>query len=179
MLRQTDVTMTIIDLQEKLLPAIGNADRIIPNVIKLIRFAAILELPLLLTEQYPKGLGRTVDPVAAELPGVFPIEKTSFGCMGDEGFCEALARTGRRQLVIAGVETHVCVLQTALGAAAQGFEAFVVRDATGSRSDEEHLAGLDRLSRAGVSLVTTEMALFEILGKSDAPQFKKAIALIK
>ncbi|MBM3290371.1 MAG: hydrolase, partial [Candidatus Hydrogenedentes bacterium] len=163
MLDRDAVALVVIDFQEKLLPKIFGADAVSEQGIKLVRFARELGIPVLWTEQYPKGLGHTVAPVAAELEGVAPIEKTAFGCLGDATFADALGGIGRNQLLLTGIEAHICVMQTALQAIDQGFRVFIPRDAVGSRSEAEYCAGLNRVERAGAELVTTEMAIFEML----------------
>lgn len=179
MLDRSTVALVVIDYQEKLLPKISGADAVAEQAIKLIRFARELEIPILWTEQYPKGLGHTVEPVAAELNGITAIEKTAFGCLGDPGFAQALESTGRKQLLLTGIEAHICVMQTALLALENGYSVFIPRDAVGSRFEREYEAGLDRLERAGAELVTTEMAIFEMLREAGTPEFKKALPLIK
>ena len=114
MLDRNAVALVVIDYQEKLLPKINGADAVSEQGIKLIRFARGLDIPVLWTEQYPKGLGHTVGPIASELAGIAPIEKTAFGCLGEPAFAQALGSTGRRQLLLTGIEAHVCVMQTAL-----------------------------------------------------------------
>jgi nicotinamidase-related amidase len=179
MLNRAKTVLLVVDFQEKLLPKIAHADDIVPQAIRLIRFAHELELAVLVTEQYPKGLGRTVQPVEDELRGAVPIEKTSFGCFGDKGFCEAISATGCQQLLVTGIETHVCVMQTVLAGLESGYEAFVVRDAIGSRHTPDYEAGLVRMQTAGAYLVTTEMALFELLGEAGTPEFKRVLPLLK
>lgn len=179
MLERDNVAVLIVDFQDKLLTKIFNAGAILPQAIKLIRFARTLDLPLLVSEQYPKGLGPTNEAVARELGAVDRLEKTSFGCLGDQGFAEALAGIGRRQLLVTGIETHVCVLQTVLGALDEGFQVFVAQDAVGSRRDTDHNAGLARMAKAGSELVTVEMAIFEILRDAATAEFKQILPLLK
>jgi nicotinamidase-related amidase len=179
MLDRDAVSLVVIDYQEKLLPKIRCADEVSAQAIKLIRFARELDIPVLWTEQYPKGLGRTVLPIAEELTGISVFEKTAFGCLGDPAFTNALDATRRRQLLLTGIEAHICVMQTALLAIDKGYRVFIPRDAVGSRSESEYNAGLDRLERAGAELVTTEMALFEILREAGTPEFKKTLPLFK
>lgn len=179
MLERSSTALLVIDYQEKLLPKINAGDAVTAQAIKLIRFAREMDLPLFWTEQYPKGLGPTVEAVAKELQGCAVFEKMSFGCMGDAAIAAAVKSANRRQLLLTGIETHVCVMQTALAALEQGYEVFIPRDAVGSRAEREYAAGLHRLDRAGVQLVTTEMALFELLREAGTPEFKKALPLIK
>lgn len=179
MLDRNKTVLVVIDFQEKLLPTIPVADEVLPQAIKLIRFARELAIPILWTEQYPQGLGNTAPEIAAELEGLTAIEKTSFGCMGDAGFARALADTGRTQLLLTGVETHVCVMQTALAAVEQGYEVYVPRDAAASQEKRQYKAALRRMERAGVVLGLTQMMLFELLGEAGTPEFKKALPLLK
>ncbi|MDQ1257870.1 MAG: hypothetical protein QG656_2478 [Candidatus Hydrogenedentes bacterium] len=179
MLDRAKTALLVVDFQEKLLPKITHADDIVPQAIRLIRFAHELELAVLVTEQYPKGLGRTVQPIVDELRGAVTIEKTAFGCFGDRGFREALTATGCGQLLVTGIETHVCVMQTVLAGLESDYEVFVVRDAVGSRHTPDYEAGLARMQAAGAQLVTTEMALFELLGEAGTPEFKRVLPLLK
>ena len=179
MLDRQNAVLVVVDFQEKLLPTIPVTDAILPQAIKLIRFARELDIPILWTEQYPRGLGATVPEIATELEGLAAIEKTSFGCMGDAGFVRALENTGRRQLLLTGVETHVCMMQTALAAVEQGYEVYVPRDTVASQEKRQYKAGLRRMEQAGVVLGTTQMVLFEILREAGTPEFKKALPLLK
>ncbi len=179
MLSLDQTALIVVDFQEKLLPKIFNAQAIVPQAIKLIRFARELDIPLLVTEQYPKGLGATVPELVEELGGKLPLTKTSFGCFGADGFVAALRNLGRTQLLITGIEAHVCVMQTVLAALENGYGVFVVKDATGSRNISDFEAGLARMSRHGAELVTTEMAMFEILRDAAKPEFKKVLPLLK
>jgi len=179
MLDRNDVVLVVIDYQEKLLPKIHEADAVVAQAVRLIRFARELDIPVLWTEQYPKGLGPTVDAIAKELESMAPIEKMSFGCFGDEPFAEFLGAAGRNQLLLTGIEAHICVMQTALGGIQNGYEVYIPRDAVGSRFPAEYEAGLHRLEQAGAKLVTTEMALFEILREAGTADFKKVLPLLK
>ncbi|MCP4641659.1 MAG: hydrolase [bacterium] len=179
MIRRDGIVLLVIDFQDRLLPKIPVASAIIPQVKRMVRFCRELKIPILWTEQYPKGLGGTVNDVACELKGMDPIEKTAFGCMGDAGFVDALKATARKQLLITGVEAHVCVMQTALEAIEQGYEVFIVRDAVGSRAKREFKAGVARMRDAGAELVTAEMAMFEILRQAGTPEFKRVLPLLK
>ncbi len=179
MLEREKTALLVIDFQDKLLTKTFNAGTIIPHTVKLIRFAHELDLPVLVTEQYPQGLGPTTDALARELGEVAPLEKTSFGCFGDDGFVAALMATGCKHLLVTGIETHVCVMQTVLAALEEGYEVFVARDAVGSRQAGDHEAGLARMAKAGAELVTTEMAMFEILRDAATAQFKRILPLLK
>lgn len=179
MLEREKSALVVIDYQPKLLPKIFNAEAIIPQALLLIRVAKALQIPILLTEQYPKGLGPTVETLAAELQGIAPIAKTAFGCFGEPGFVSALKNTGRRHLLVMGIETHVCVMQTCLAALLEGYEVFLTVDACGSRRQTDHDAALNRMRRASVELVTAEMAIFECLRDAASPEFKQVLPLLK
>lgn len=180
LLRPERAAVVVVDLQEKLLPVIANRERVIQNSLLLLRLAQILELPVVLTTQYKKGLGPVVPEVRAAAPGVEPLDKVTFGCFADPGFLDRLrALAGRDQLVVAGVESHICVAQTVLGALGQGYRVHVVSDAVGSRAEENRRIGLARMERAGALLSSTEMASYELLGRSDAEAFKKMLPLLR
>jgi nicotinamidase-related amidase len=167
-----------IDLQERLLAEIPDREAVVSQAVLVLRTARELGVPVIATEQYPKGLGRTVERVAAVFESA-PVEKVAFGCMGEPVFEAALSDLERNHLVLVGAETHVCVLQTALSALERGYRVFVVSDAVGSRAPAQHRAGLERMAAAGVSVATAEMVVFELLGCAGTPEFKRVLPLIK
>ena len=171
--------LMVIDVQAKLNPVMFAPERAPSGAAKLLKGAAILGVPALLSEQYPKGIGSTVDALQEHMPADCPIEKNSFSCMADEGFTERFADLQRPQVVVAGIETHICVMQTALELLGGGAEVFVVADACASRTEESHKAGLERIRDAGGWVVTVEMVLFEWLKRSGTPEFKQISQLIK
>lgn len=172
--------LVVVDLQEKLLPAIDAHERVLHQSLLLLRLARTLGLPVLLTTQYAKGLGPTVPQVLDEAPGVAPVDKTSFACFGSPEFCARLeALAGRSQLLVAGVESHICVMQTVLGALERGQSVHVVGDAIGARTEANHRVGLARMERAGAVLSSAEMAIYELLGRSDTAAFKKMLPYLK
>lgn len=172
--------IVIVDLQERLLPAIEGRERVERNSVLLLRLADALSLPVLLTTQYEKGLGPTVPAVLASAPEVVPIDKVSFGCFLSEPFLARLGgMPGRRQLVVAGIESHICVAQTVLGALDRGFEVHVASDAVGSRTEENRVIGLRRMEKAGAVLSSVEMAVYELLGRSDTAAFKKLLPYLR
>jgi nicotinamidase-related amidase len=180
LLRPERAVLVLIDLQERLLPAIEGHERLLKNSLLLLRLAGTLKIPVVLTTQYRKGLGEVVAEVRGALPGVEPIDKVSFGCFWNEGFLAHLGElSDRDQLVVAGVETHICVCQTVLGALEKSYAAHVVSDAVGSRSDANHRVGLTRMERAGALVSSTEMAVYELLGRSDAAAFKEMLPYLK
>lgn len=175
--------LLIIDVQEKLLGAITGKDRVVEHCVKLVRAARMLGVPITISEQYPQGLGPTVEPIRdAFANDGSVVDKVEFSCLRSEPLRERLhelRRQGRPQVVIGGIEAHVCVLQTAIDLEAQGFEAFVVADAVGSRSKESRKLALARLLSSRVDVVTSEMVLFEWLEKAGTQEFRELQALIK
>lgn len=174
--------LLVVDLQERLGAAMPAKvlNRVVANTRLLGRSAALLEVPTIATEQYPQGLGPTLEAVAESLPDSAPcLAKQAFSCCGDAGVAAALAATGRGQVVVAGMEAHVCVLQTALDLAAAGHGVFVVEDAICSRRLENYQNALDRLRQCGVQVVSAESVVFEWLGDADHPQFRSIQALLR
>ncbi len=180
LLRSADSVLAIIDIQEKFRPTIAGIDALIRRTEILARAAIRLGVPVLATEQYPKALGATVPEIKRWLPDSQAyLPKMCFSSAACDPFREGLAATGRKQVVLAGIETHVCVLQTALELAAAGYSVFVVEDAVSSRSTADRQVALERMSRHGVERITTEMAVFEWLRQAGTPDFKELQALIK
>ena len=169
--------LCLIDLQEKLVPALAGAEELVANAGRLLAAAEALGVPVVTTEQNPKGLGPTV-PELARPDGDHPVvTKMTFDACGAGGVMDALP--AGHHIVLAGCEAHVCVLQTALGLLDRSRRVYVVADAIGSRRPENKKAALRRLERAGAEIVTTEMVVFEWLGSADDPNFKSVIALVK
>ena len=176
----TDSTaLLVIDIQERLFPVMHDKEKLLRNVVKLIKGARVLEIPILLTEQYPKGLGPTLPEIKELLPDVKPIEKVSFNCCDEEAFCKALEALKRKQVLIAGIEAHICVYQTAMALARAGYEVQVVGDCVASREPENKLVALFKMGAAGVSPTTTEMALFELLKVAKGDKFKQISKIVK
>jgi nicotinamidase-related amidase len=180
-LLQPDRTiLVVVDLQEKLLPAIHERERVLRTSVLLLRLAEVLEVPVVLTTQYRKGLGEVVPEVLAAAPGSVPLDKVSFGCFGSGAFKERLeGLAGRDQLLVAGIETHICVFQTVQGALAEDYAVHVATDAVGSRSEANRQVGLARMERAGALLSSAEMAAYELLGRSDGEAFRKMLPHFK
>jgi len=179
-LRAEDATLVVIDMQEGFRPIIPDFEEIADRVGRLMEAARIMEIPLLVSEQYPKGLKATVECLQGHVSHAKAVvPKVSFSCWGAEEFQAHLAATGRRQVVLCGVETHICVMQTALDLLEQGFEVFVVHDGCGSRFPVNKRAGLRRLARSGATVCTFEMVLFEWLRTAACPQFKAVQSLVR
>jgi nicotinamidase-related amidase len=179
MLTTDNTVLVIIDIQEKLFRVMHDKERLLQNVQKLVKGVKVLEIPVILTEQYPAGLGPTLPEISQLLPGVKPVEKVCFsGC--DEGrFLQELESLHRKQVLIAGIEAHICVYQTAMDLLNRGYEIQVVADCVTSREVENKEVCLTRLNSAGVSLTTTEMALFEMLKVGRGEKFKQISNIIK
>lgn len=165
--------LVVIDVQEKLFPAICERERVLGRLELLIAAAGVFEIPVVLTEQYPAGLGPTVGEIRDLLPEVRPLEKIDFSCVSSPGFCERLYELGRNQIVLAGIETHICVAQTALELDFQGERVFVAADATSSRRPIDHEVGLRRMGRAGITLTTAESVVYEWLRRAGTEEFKR------
>jgi nicotinamidase-related amidase len=170
--------LVVIDVQERLVPAVADPAALVQNILRLVRGAHLLHVPVLATEQYPHGLGPTVPDVSAELRDP-PFEKTAFSACGVESFLPALQAKGVVSAIVCGIEAHVCVLQTSLDLLAAGFQVFVVADAVASRAPANRHIALDRMRAAGAEIVSTEMVLFEWLGRAGTPEFKAVQALVK
>lgn len=181
-LKRESIALAIIDVQERLMPVIDQRAAVEANLERLVRGAHVLGLPVIVTEQYVRGLGSTVASLRSaleETSGYLPIEKDCFSAAACEGFRETLGRLGRPQVLVAGVETHVCVLQTCLDLLEAGLEVAVAADAVSSRTAMNRDLALRRLERAGVTLVSTEMALFELLRRSGTDEFRSISRLVR
>jgi nicotinamidase-related amidase len=179
MLTGADTLLLIVDIQEKLVRAMHDREDLIRKAQQLVQGARVLNLPILCTEQNPKGLGPTVPDIAAHLPAASPISKFSFGCCACEDFERALQASARRNLLLAGIETHVCVYQTALELLAQGYRVEVVADACSSRTLSNKQIGLDKMRAAGAAVTSVETALFELLKVAEGPIFKQILNIVK
>ncbi len=173
--------LIVIDIQQKLLPPIFNKDQLVRNSQLLIRLAGLLQIPVLMTTQYAKGLGPAVPEIASLLPDVPAIDKQIFSCFGSDEFCSSLKRPpgSRNTVLLSGMESHICVLQTALAALRQGYLVHVAADAVGSRTEFNWKIGLDRMAAAGSIVSSTETIMYELLRTSGAPAFKELLPYLK
>jgi nicotinamidase-related amidase len=179
-LNPDECMLTVIDIQEKLLPPIWEKERMVRNSQLLIRLANFLSIPVLVTTQYKKGLGETIPEISSLLPGVTHNDKLEFGCFGNGDFCSAVsALAGRNTLLLCGMETHICVMQTALGALNGRLNVHVAADAVSSRAELNWKLGLERMHDAGAVISSTEMMMYELMGKSGTPAFKEMLKYIK
>jgi len=174
--KREDCVLAVVDVQERLLPHIHEGDRVVANIVKLVKFAQIAGLPILWAEQ--EKLGPTAAPIRAELSGLEPFAKADFGCLGCEGFRERLASLGRKTLVLCGIEAHICVAQTALQALPE-YDVQVVADAVGSRAPENRHLALERLRQAGATVTCVEMFFYEVLGRAGTDEFRAVLPMVK
>ncbi len=179
MLKVREAVLVVVDVQGKLAESMYERDRLYQNLRTLIKGCQVLQIPRLWLEQYPKGLGPTVPEVAELLAGGSPIAKVSFSGCGQTEFVEHLREHGRQQVLIAGIEAHVCVYQTVRDLLKDGYHVEVVADAVSSRTAENRQIGLDRMARAGAAITSVEMALFELMEKAGTPEFKEIVGLVK
>jgi len=162
----------LVDLQEKLTPHVMDSEPLIKTCQWLLRLAKTLAVPQLVSEHYSRGLGVTVEPLKDLMGMVTPFEKVHFSCYKDQAFIDYWQAQGRKQAIITGIETHVCVLQTAIDMIEAGFEVFVVVDAVSCRKEQDQKYALKRMKQAGVQLVTSEMVFFEWVERAGTPEFK-------
>ncbi|MBC7238900.1 MAG: hydrolase [Chloroflexi bacterium] len=179
MLEVGDTVFVLVDVQGRLAQTMVNRERLFDNLQRLVKGLRVLGVPILWLEQNPRGLGPTIPELAALLPDVQPIPKVSFSCCRCEAFMKALRTTGRRQVLLAGIEAHVCIYQTAVDLLTQGYHVEVVADAVSSRTAENREIALMRLRDAGIPLTSVEMALFELLKVAQGPAFKEILAIVK
>jgi len=171
--------LLVVDVQERLAPAMDGGDAALARTLLLVEAARTLRVPIVVSEQYPAGLGPTLAPLLERLGEVERLPKTHFSCADDPAIRERVFAAGRRQIIVVGMEAHVCVLQSALGFAAQGLATYVVDDAVASRRASDKSAGLARMRDAGTAVVTSEMVVFEWLGRAGTPEFKALSRAVK
>ena len=175
-----DTGLLVVDVQEKLIRLLPGHERLVWSIGRLIDGAKLFKLPVLATEQYPRGLGPTVPELISRLdPAAKPHEKTAFSCLGCKPAAAAIERLDLEKWLVAGIETHVCVQQSVMDMLSAGYEVFVAVDAVGSRGEIDHRTALRRMESAGATLCTVEAALFEWCGDSSGPKFKQLSQMIK
>ena len=176
-----ECALVVIDIQEKLLPPIFRKEEMVRNSQLLIRAAGILHIPAIVSTQYAKGLGGTVPEIASLLPGTEAIDKTMFSCFGSDLFCSLLKRLPgqRNTLLLCGMESHICVTQTALAALREGYLVHVASDAVSSRTEWNWKIGLKRMRAAGAVISSTEMMIYELMRASSTSEFKQLLPHLK
>ena len=178
-LKREETALLIIDIQEKIFRVMLNPEIVIQNTIKLIEGFKILDSPIFATEQYPKGLGETETRIKEALKNVVPIQKMTFSCYGAGDLFEILNYRKIKRVVVAGIESHVCVQQTALDLLANDFQVSLAADACSSRKEVDYSMALERMRKAGVIVTTTEAILFELLNVCGTEEFKKISKIVK
>ncbi len=177
-LNKEEAVLMIIDIQERLVPAMNNKEQVTKNASILVSIANELTIPLIVTEQYPKGLGNTVEEISSNLKDNTIIEKISFTGFTEE-VKEALNKMGRKKIIVTGMEAHVCVFQTVRDLLSHGYHVFLVSDAVCSRTSENYLNGLSLMSEMGAVVTNTETVFFDLMKKAGTPEFKVLSKLIK
>jgi len=178
-LDSSDTVLVVVDLQDPLLKTIHEAERVVENSTKLIEAAKVFDIPILVTLQYPERLGDCTAAIDDALPEVKRIGKMTFSCAGAPRFTELLHNTNRRTALICGVETHVCINQTAHDLLADGCSVHIVEDAVSSRTSANWKAGIEKMRDSGCVITTTECAIFELTRDASSPEFKKILPLVK
>lgn len=185
-LNRTDAVLVVIDVQERLTVAMSHRQRVLDAAAFLCKVAGITGIDVVSTRQYPRGLGDTEPVVVAALEAienaggrVSHVDKVAFDCFHEPVFCEALEATGRRQLLITGMESHICVVQTALGALERGYDVHVVADGCCSRDDASHSIAMDRLRAAGAVITVAESAAYELVGEAGTDEFRELLRAVK
>lgn len=168
--------IVVIDVQEKLNLAVN---LYVENVLKITKASSLLEIPVIVTEQYPKGLGSTVNEIKQSVKNALYVEKTSFSAYLNEDFVKCLQNFNRKQIIIFGIETHICVYQTICDLIKHGYEVYFVKDASASRNNEEANVATELIKKSGAFVTSTEIVLFELIKTSRHPKFKEIQNLIK
>ena len=179
LLSRDSAALLLIDVQEKILNVMLNKEKLIDNSIKLIKGFKILNVPIFYTEQYPKGLGPTSNLLLKELEGLSPIQKMSFSCLGAGNLFQRLVDNNIKQVVVAGIESHVCIQQTVFDLLANDFQVDICSDAVSSRKENDLNTALERMRNNNAEITTVESVLFELLQDSGTEEFKKISAIIK
>jgi nicotinamidase-related amidase len=179
MIVPSETLLLLIDIQGKLAQSVHQPELVENNIKKLVRACAVLDVPVLYTEQYPKGLGETVAPVKELLGDLEPIEKITFSCCATEPFMKRLRLFNRNDILVAGMETHVCVYQTSVELIEFGYNVHLVTDAVSSRAESNRNIGIHCIEKAGGSLTSTEMAIFELQRVASGDRFRELSKIIK
>ena len=178
-IKKEDAVLVAVDFQEKLLPAMHDWEKVEKNMIKLSKGLNVLDVPKIVTQQYTKGLGPTVESIAQSLGTFEPVEKVSFSAYENETFRNQLNALGKRTVILTGIEAHICVEQTALDLLENGYLVALVSDCIESRDSKNKKVSIKRLRDAGVLITSCESVLYEMLGSAAAPQFKQISSIVK
>ena len=179
MLQKEETVLVLIDIQGKLAQIVDESESVVHNIATVVQGVKALQMPILWLEQYPKGLGPTVEEISQHLTEETPIEKITFSAYQTEEFVRALEQTGRKKVLLAGIETHICVYQTAADLIANGYEVEVLADCVSSRTARNHEVGVQKMIQLGASISSVEMALFEMQQIAKGDTFKAISKLVK
>ena len=179
MLNKENTGLLIIDFQEKLIPVMGKKERVVENINKLVHLSKLFDFPVILTEQYPKWLGLTLPELVEILPQYKPISKLHFNCCDEDAFNNRLESEDLTNIIITGVESHICVFQTCLSILERGYNVHVPQDAVDSRTEENWHVGLDLMKQAGAVITSTETVTYQILKKTGTEEFKKMLKIMR
>jgi len=171
--------LIVVDIQERIISKISDQHTVVSNTVTLIKSAGILNVPIIITEQYPRGVGQTIHVIKDLIVPWQPIEKICFSCFGNDNFLKKLKKLKRDNIILCGIESHVCITQTALDGLKSGYSVFFVKDAISSRTENNRETGFERMAQAGAIPVSTEMAMFELLKEAGTAKFKQMVSLIK
>jgi len=178
-LDKDSAALLIIDIQERLAAAMKMKDAVVSSCLHLIELSKMLSIPIIVTEQYPRGLGPTVEPIRNALSDYRPIEKLTFSCCDEPSFIDAVRNLDKKTLIVTGMETHICILQTSIGLLREGFSIHLVRDAVCSRTKENWRAACEFMRDAGAVITCTETVLFQLLKVAGTEEFKAISKRIK
>lgn len=179
LLNKENTGLLVIDVQEKLMEVMGRRERVVDNMVKLLHLSKLFNLPVILTEQYPKWLGPTLPEIKEPLPAYEPISKLHFNCYDVDGFETRLKSEARENIVVIGVETHICVFQTCVSLIENGYEVHIPQDAVDSRTEENWHVGLELMKRAGACVTSTETVIYQLLKKAGTKEFKEMLKMVK
>jgi nicotinamidase-related amidase len=179
MLTTDNTVLLVIDVQEKLFRAIYQNEQLLDNLQRLIKGIKVLEVPMVVTEQYPQGLGATIPEIAQLIPDIKPLPKVCFSCCADEAILHEINKLNRKQVLIAGIESHICVYQTAADLIAAGYKVYVVNDVISSRTGQNRKVGLKMMTNLGAKLTSTETVLFELMKVAKGDKFKAISQIVR
>ncbi len=179
LIRKDDCVLLVLDIQGSLFHMVQDKERMLSAALRVIDFAKCLGIPVVMTEQYPKGLGPSLPEIKEALPGLEPVVKTSFSCFGEPRFEERLQSLGRKTIIVVGMETHICVMQTTLDGIQRGYRMYLIAEGISSFGELNTQVAFERLRAAGATVATVEMAMFEILRVAKTPDFQKSFNLLK
>ena len=179
LLDKKNTGLLVVDVQEKLMQVMGRKQRVIDNITSLLQLSKLFALPVILTEQFPKWLGPTLPEIIEYLPAYEPITKLHFNCCDVEAFNQRLDSEGFKNIIVTGVECHICIFQTCVSILEKGYQVHVPQDAVDSRTDENWRVGLGLIKKAGAFITSTETVIYQILKKAGTKEFKKMLKIIR